>query len=234
MAVVTSLQGQAKGKVGSVVYSVNAGRQIARQYQPTVLNPSTEAQVTSRSKFKLASQLSSIFAGSIAIPKNGMQSSRNLFVQTNMKLMQQDADASSVQLSSIQLTKSNIALGSLVATRGQGDVVDVHLTTTQELSRVVYVAYRRASDTEIAFQTEQVVSSPGVGRDFATTLNLSSTTSFVIFAYGVTDLNSQATAKFENATASITGNIASLISSRSVSPSDYRLTKTVGTTITAA
>lgn len=74
------------GRVGGSVFYVNRGTTIERQYQPVVSNPSTQLQVEQRAKMKLASQLSAILAPELgAYGRNGMQSSRNLFVQDIFK-----------------------------------------------------------------------------------------------------------------------------------------------------
>lgn len=52
---------RAKGKIGGVVYQQYEGMQISREYQPVVKNPQTEAQVTNRADFKLASQTVAMF-----------------------------------------------------------------------------------------------------------------------------------------------------------------------------
>ena len=57
------------GKLGNIVCSTVAGETIARDYNPEVSNPNTETQVAQRAKFKLMSQLSSVMAPVIAIPK---------------------------------------------------------------------------------------------------------------------------------------------------------------------
>ena len=70
------------GRVGGSVFCINRGTTIERQYQPVVSNPSTALQVEQRAKMKLASQLSAILAPELgAFGRDGMQSSRNLFVK---------------------------------------------------------------------------------------------------------------------------------------------------------
>ena len=60
MARATSGLGQFRGKVGSVVFRVNQGQQIASAYQPSVRNPKSNLQTAQRSKMYLASQLSKL------------------------------------------------------------------------------------------------------------------------------------------------------------------------------
>ena len=44
--------GSGSGKLGSSVFSTVAGETVVRQYQPTVANPNTEAQVNQRARMK--------------------------------------------------------------------------------------------------------------------------------------------------------------------------------------
>lgn len=59
MARATSGLGQFRGKVGSVVFRVSQGQQIASAYQPAIRNPKSNLQTAQRNKLYLASQLSS-------------------------------------------------------------------------------------------------------------------------------------------------------------------------------
>ncbi|MBQ5896250.1 MAG: hypothetical protein IIW75_06775 [Bacteroidaceae bacterium] len=234
MAKLTSIQGQATGKVGAIVYSVSAGQQIARQYQPNVANPSTTAQVSNRSNFKLASQLAASMFQAIAIPKEGLTSSRNLFVKVNMPLITNASDTSSVRLSGLQLTKSSFPIGSVQANRGEGDAVTLSITRSSGLSRVIYSIFRLVHNDELQLFNTQTIEATGSTGTFDAQVSLSASSDYVIYAYGITDLNARATATFANASVDIRNNIASLISSRSVSPSDYRLTKTAGVILASA
>jgi len=72
MAIISSVAiGAGRGKVGNLVYSRNAGRTIAREYQPNVKNPNTPEQQRQRGKMRnvvlvynaLAPALTHAFAG---------------------------------------------------------------------------------------------------------------------------------------------------------------------------
>ena len=52
--------GQFSGRVGGVVYAVQAGRQVVRAYQPVVSNPKSTAQSIQRSKGNLVGRISKI------------------------------------------------------------------------------------------------------------------------------------------------------------------------------
>ena len=90
------LLGTGSGKLGTSVFTTVKGTQIVRQYQPTVNNPSTNLQVSQRSRFKLVSQIAASMADVIAIPRNGIISSRNLFVKKNMPAVLGGVDRKSV------------------------------------------------------------------------------------------------------------------------------------------
>lgn len=53
-----------KGKLAGVVFQQYEGLNVAKEYQPNVKNPSSQAQVVNRAKFKGASQMVALF-GSI-------------------------------------------------------------------------------------------------------------------------------------------------------------------------
>lgn len=52
--------GQFSGRVGGVVYAVQAGRQVVRAYQPVVSNPKSTAQSIQRAKGNLVGRISKI------------------------------------------------------------------------------------------------------------------------------------------------------------------------------
>lgn len=52
--------GQFSGRVGGVVYAVQAGRQVVRAYQPNVSNPKSTAQSIQRAKGNLVGRISKI------------------------------------------------------------------------------------------------------------------------------------------------------------------------------
>lgn len=58
------LMSKLKGKLAGVVFQQYEGLNVAKEYQPNVKNPSSQAQVVNRAKFKGASQMVALF-GSI-------------------------------------------------------------------------------------------------------------------------------------------------------------------------
>ena len=104
----TGLTGTGSGKLGSSVFSVHAGEQVVRQYQPVVTNPSTQVQVNNRARLKLISQLSAVMGDVIAIPRKGNVTSRNLFVSDNYHVTEALNGVATVDLSAISLTRGGI------------------------------------------------------------------------------------------------------------------------------
>jgi hypothetical protein len=96
MAIISSVAvGAAKGKIGNLVYSRNAGRTIAREYQPSVKNPNTPEQQRQRCKMRnvitvynaLAPALTQAFAG-----RKRTLSVFNAFVSANVAKIKGNAD----------------------------------------------------------------------------------------------------------------------------------------------
>lgn len=87
MAKVISLQGKARGKIGGIVYRVEAGiGMIASEYNPTPHNPRTIAQTNQRSKMNLAGRISAItpYAAIAGLAANKRQA-RAKFVSNILK-----------------------------------------------------------------------------------------------------------------------------------------------------
>lgn len=234
MGKVTSLQGKATGKVGSMVYSVNGGQMIAREYQPNVTNPSTQAQVNQRAKLKLISQVAAALAPVIAIPKNGLQSSRNIFVKKNFNLAYANDGIAQLTYENLQLTTGNAGLPTLYINRSQVDGLTLNLLedASKSVSRVVYILYRKTAEQKLQFVQSKIVSEPGDGGYFRTTMPYLSG-DLVAFAYGMKDLNARATAKFSNYSVANGEDIAKLTLNRNINGSDFQFTQTRGTTLFA-
>lgn len=231
MAKLVSLSGAIVGKIGGNVYSVNAGQQIVRAYQPNVANPSTEPQVTTRSKFKLASQLSAAVAPVLAIKKVGLVSGRNQFVSQTMGIITEEQGVASVPLEDIQLTKSSRNLPPLTVSRGESNVINIELSgnaATVGVSRVVYsIFYQPPHDNAILLTRSLVISEAGVAGKFATEVSgINSATKIIIYAYGVIEEESGALAKYSDYQVDNASFIASLISSRSAAANSLSATIT--------
>lgn len=77
--------GAGVGKLGNAVFYVKRGQQLARVYQPTVLNPKTALQETARARFAAAVKVAREFSNAIGIGYGyyvrGSVSARNLFLK---------------------------------------------------------------------------------------------------------------------------------------------------------
>lgn len=232
MAKVYGLFGSMTGKLADVVMSVRNGEQIARKYQPIVLNPSTPAQIASRAKLKLASQLSAVLAPYIAMRKEGSVSSRNMFVKENYQFLAFSENTATAQLDKIQLTKSVVSLPAITASKTGGDI-SVQLTSlSPELSRVVYVAFLRSDDNKLRYNGSVVVSNEGAGGRFAGTISALQDSTSIVYAYGIRDNTEAARVTFGNMTLPSSVDIANLIVSRTLTESDVTLTETRSATVT--
>lgn len=224
--------GTGSGKLGASVFSVNSGAQIVRQYQPVVANPSTSAQVDQRARLKLMSQVAAAMAPVIAIPKNGLKSSRNLFISKNMDSCIATDGVAQVTYENLQLTAGNIGFPSITAARAaQTGVISVNLSSAPsgDIARVVYIMYRKTQG-QMEYVASRIVREKGENNNFPTTFPASSG-DVVLFAYGMKDSDAKATAKYENYNVATASDLATLISSRTIAFGDYTFTQTRGTTL---
>lgn len=222
----------AQGKLaGSVITNSPSGTIIREIATPS--NPNTEKQVNQRSKFKLMSQLASNVADFIAIPRDGGQSSRNQFVSINSPLCMGTNGAAQITLDNVQLTKSNIGLPQLVVTRDASTyALSVALASdcSNQQSRIAYVVMKKNSEGYLENIDSKVVSDAGQDGTFPTTLT-GAAGNIVIWAYGMKDTSAAATVNYGNMQVSSADDLAKLITSRQLSMSDYRFSKTRGVTL---
>lgn len=232
MAKVTGIGGKATGKLGSVVYAINRGQQIAREYNGNVANPNTAGQQNTRSKFKLMSQLSSVMAPVLAIRKEGMVSARNLFSKINFPACAYSAGAVSIKLNRVQITKSNVALGGFVADRAGGTSIAVELKNNMAaaLDKVVYCLFEQQVTGELLLKGDIVVDVAGEAGKFQGELPMS-TGSVAIYAYGIKINESGAEAAFGNMTAPSAESVAKLLVTNSEVQAGTTITATAGLVI---
>lgn len=234
MGKVTSLQGKATGKVGSMVYSVSGGQMIAREYQPHVANPNTVAQTNQRASFKLLSQIAAALAPVIVIPKEGLKSSRNLFIKRNADAVSSNAGVAQLTYENLQLTNGNAGIPAIEATRNAASGIAIKLAERCDaaISRVVYIMYKKTSESTLQYVQSIIVEAAGAEGKFPGTLYYIEG-DIVLFAYGMKDLNAKATAKYADYNVNNGEDIASLVLRRNLSLSDYQFTMTRGTTMFA-
>ena len=223
------ITGTGSGKLGSAVFSVTAGSQVVRQYQPVVTNPSTAIQVNNRAKLKLLSQLSAVMADVIAIPKIGSLTPRNSFVKDNYPIVTAENGAASVDLSQLAITKGGMQIPEVIAERNEDNSIDVALAmkADQLVSRVVYIMFYRNNQGELQLVDSAGVETAGEQGTFPWSFAYWQQ-DVVIYAYGIFDKNAKATASFGNYGVETGTQVASLIAGRKVSETDYLISKTRG------
>lgn len=229
MAKMTSLSGAVTGKLAGNVYSVNAGQQIVRAYQPNVANPSTELQVDNRTKFKLASQLAAAVSPVLAIGKQGMVSGRNQFVSATMGAITFALGEASVHLNKLQLTKSSIELSTFTVTRGEGNTAHCEMVASPlgiGVTKVVYCVFKESPTNNLIFLSSKVVSDPGVNSHFPVEFGNIYNSQYIFYAYGIIEDENSLLAKYGNYQVEGAEFIASLISSRSGAAAGVKTTNT--------
>lgn len=224
--------GKGIGKLGSSVFSVNRGEQIVRQYNPNVANPNTLGQVNQRARFKLQSQIATAMADVIAIPREGIKTSRNLFIKRNNDQFIANNGSAQVSYENLQLTAGNVGIAAITAERveGTGIVVALMDDCSAIASRVVYCAFKKSTENQLQLVGSIVVETPGVDGGFEGHFPATEG-DVVIYAYGMKDKNANATAKYGSYEVRSGVDIAQLLMTRTISTSDYSFTQTRGTTL---
>ena len=231
---VNSILGKMTGKVGNIVLTSVGGKVVGREYNPNVANPNTQPQQNTRSKFKLASQLSASLAPVIAIKKEGNVSARNLFVKENFPAIRYSQGVADINLNVVQLTKSQRSFIGFNADRSNGSAIAVELndSAASALSRVVYIAYKKAADGSLVFFDSKVCNTAGAEGKFHDVLNYTAD-AVVLYAYGMKDLEAGITSKFGNMSAPSAEDVAQLLISNTENMASVQLTKTAGLTMAA-
>lgn len=224
--------GTGSGKTGNAVFATSAGKQIVRTYQPKVTNPNTDAQIAQRAKFKLLSQLAAAMAPVIAIPKDGLTSSRNMFVKINTPLASYANGSASIALASIKLTNSVRSLPEIGTEAGtQMGTLNVYLLANVDnvYSNVMWAIFDKTEDKKLQLVSTSLVSTGATGSPNAahTFENLPSG-EYVVYAYGMIPKNVSSSVSFENYEAEEGETNAILLSSLSITAKNYNLSDTKG------
>lgn len=232
MGKLTSVNGKATGKIGSIVYSVSGGQQIAREYQPVVANPNTPQQVENRSRLKLLSQLSAAYKSSIAIRKQGMTSARNQFIGVNYQQTAIQGETVDINLSLVQLTKSNVGMIGFSADRSSGTKINVELNENgaAQFDKVVYCAFRKNAAGHLLAAGSVVVETAGVGGSFKGELPYTAD-AVVVYAYGMKIAEGKAATAYANMSAPSAENVAKLYTTSAEVAAGTTLSQTVGLTM---
>lgn len=237
MAKIFGLVGPMSGKMGNSVMSITNGVQIVRQYQPNVSNPNTNKQVEARAKLKLMSQLSAVLGPYIAIRRMGNVSGRNQFTKLNYPLVEYATDQASINLNNVQLTMSAVGLPIVEATRSTEAPSTLNVQMgfpISDVSRIVYVVMTKDNDQKLRVAASTVVSTPGTGNAYATSILTGSPREAVVLAYGIRDNSANARTAFGDLIAPTAEEVAELIVSRSLLENDVTLTETRGVTVPVA
>lgn len=234
MAKIYGLFGSMQGKVADVVMAVRNGEQIVRKYQPVVSNPKSQAQIASRAKLKLLSQLSANYAPIIAIKRQGSVTARNLFLKRNYEFAGYANNQADITLADVQLTNSNVALAGFSVDR-TGDNMSLELTEDMgnSIDRVVYVVVKKTSGQELILAASKVVEFIEGAGTFPTTMP-KVTGEIVVMAYGIRLNNAAARIAFGNLTAPTAQEIAKLLVTMNNAETSLTLTETRGLQMAAA
>lgn len=226
------LQGFLKGvgKIENLVVSQVGGVSIARAYQPNVSNPKTEKQVDQRARLKLASQIAAAMSPVIAIPKNGLVSARNAFIKKNMDLITAMQGTAQMMFGKIQLTNGSVPLPGVEASWMENDLlINLASNPGDSVSRVVYSIFKKTIDGQLQFYKSIVSESPTTQNNYAISEE-GIVGEVAVFAYGIKDLSTAAKVKYDSYNIASGADIAKLVSTRTMSASDYQFTKTSGIT----
>lgn len=249
MGKVTSLYGKTTGKIGSIVFSTSGGETIAREYNPHVANPNTQAQVDQRARMKLMSQLSAALSPVIAMTKEGLVSRRNKFVKKNFDSSYALNGVAQISYENVQLTEGSVGLPQIVVEAYNEYVVDAYVSLATQpaanISRVVYCVFIKSEENRLQY-LDSVISTKRLDTDVPDTIfgailpsmevqtvgsDVQFTKEYVIYAYGMSDTSEKATARYGNLNVQSASDIATLVANRTISYEDYQFTQTRGVTV---
>lgn len=220
--------GKGSGKLGSSVFAISGGEQIVRQYNPVVSNPNTAAQVAQRAKLKLMSQIASDLAPILAIPKDGLKSSRNIFVSKNIGLATYENNNAAIDVRELQITPGSSYFPSIsVEAVGAGVEVLLAAAAPDDIDKVVYILLDTDDDGRFIIVDTAVVEEAAAGRTFVYDFHTERTMGFVL-AYGVKLSTTQAGVNYKNYVADTATALAELFTSRKMKNAASSLTVTRG------
>ena len=227
-----SANGKGSGKLGGSVYVINHGVQIEREYNGSVSNPSTSAQVGQRARFKLASQEYAALENVIAIPRKGIQSPRNRFVKRNMPFFYGGVDGAQVTYENLQLTLGSNGIPAIYVGRTQGGELELELMepVNMSVSHVAYSIFRKTDEELLQLVASEIVPINEDNVDGNIIIN-DPGGDLVIYAYGYRIKNAKAKAKYDNYHVSNAADMATLIANRRLELSDVYFSATRGTSI---
>lgn len=222
--------GKMYGKIGNIVYSIQRGVQISRQYNSQVTNPNTVSQTNQRARFKLASQLAAAMSSVIVIPAKQLQTPRNLFVKRNINNIYAGDGQASAVLNQLQITAGSLSLPGIYIERDR-DSSDVRLRfglsspASLDIKRVVYNVFEVLGDGTLTLRASEWREGDSNNRYFDVDIaNIEGT--LAIYAYGIKDNNERATANFGRYSIEDGQSVARLFTQRKLKQTDYSFTET--------
>ena len=235
MAKLNSIFGKFQGRLSGTVLMIRNGVQIVREYNPAPQNPQTEGQIEARAKLKALSQLSAVMGPSIAIPRQGLVSPRNLFTKENYGNMTYVNDEAKINVTSVKLTKSIVALPELAVVRAAGGGVTAALATLDgTIDRVVYVLVAKTDEKLHIVDSRVAATAGGSAPFFAVSFASATSNEAYVLAYGVRANTEKARAKFGNLISPTSEDIAKIIVTSNLQEDDVTLTETRGVVVPAA
>lgn len=192
----------ATGKFAGAAFQQSPGNGTILREVVKPTNPSTEAQVEQRAKFKLMSQVATAFKSVIAMKREGNITPRNMFVKINSPLLgyREEEKQAVIFLPELQLTKSAQA----VTLTAELDAESQQATAI--LSADMPILYG-AVFVRVSYNNNQVVIKE-IGQETAEPASASITHVFenardndIIFAYGITQSTSGLSVKYGDYTA---------------------------------
>ena len=229
MAKLVGLLSKAKGSVGGTTFLINHGVQIAKAKIQQMSNPSTPAQVASRARLKLLSQLSANVADFIAIRREALVTARNAFVRANYGFSQMIEGVAQMDLANMQFTKSSVGMVGFSVTRASGYGLPVQLAENVfgVWDKVVWIVCKRLSDGRVQVAESKVVEITEELPSGATVMQ-DPGVDCTIHVYGIKELTERGKMAFSNLAVSDAGAVASVVTSGELRTSDVQLSETRG------
>lgn len=228
MAKIYGLFGAMTGKLADTVMTVRNGEQIARKYQPVVFNPSTPAQIATRAKLKLMSQLGAVLDDAIAFRKQGPVSSRNLFSKYNFGKATYAANQASIDLATVDLTGGVIPMTISDVRRNETNLTVVG-STSAAVEKVFVALYQGSANSlrEVA-----IVEATPTNGSYSAIIENAASIAGVVYAYGIRFNNNAARVRYGNLTAELPVNSAIINVVRMMAETELTLTETAGLLVT--
>lgn len=228
----TGIVGTGTGKLGSSVFATIAGKQIVRQYQPNVSNPSTPGQVAQRAKMKLMSQVAASMSPVIAMKRIGLQSGRNIFIKKNFNLSSFNDETAEINLEGIQLTDGtgNALLFDKVWS-GSGTNASVSIYPANipaDATAIVFACFKRSDDGSLTLVDSKVKQRDDEDVHWSEAVFTPGTTSVIMYVYYISATDARAKAKFASYNVKTALDMATLITTRTIDESDIRVSGTAG------